>query len=146
MADTPQERTNEPWAHLSTLPVTNWKAVSGTFLIWIVAIFMMGLIISLKNTQHENLISSLVDSLLFFVGVAAGILPATMFATKRLTFKPGGPDDKRADTVNAATVKNEGLDVSPSSASAVSSQPSDDADESETVIVPLLRKVSQRGD
>jgi hypothetical protein len=95
---TPQERANEPWRLLGTLPSTNWKMVSSTGLIWVVTLFLCALIWNVR--VRDAVVTGLVDSLLMFVATVGGVVPAAMFATKRWSFKPGGPDDKRSDAAN----------------------------------------------
>lgn len=109
--NSPQERANEPWTRLSTLPLTNWKGVSGTLLIWCVVAFLCILVWNVR--ARDSVLMAMVDSLLMFTGVVAGVIPAAMFAAKRATFKVGGPDDKRSDVVTSASAKHEGVPSSP---------------------------------
>jgi hypothetical protein len=106
-AATPQERANEPWRRLGTLPSTNWKTASGTGVLYLTTLVMLALIWNVR--ARDTVLLSLVDSWLLFVGTAVLGITAAQYIGKRATFKPGGPDDKRADLASVAASASEGV-------------------------------------
>jgi hypothetical protein len=92
---TPQEKANEPWRLLGTLPSTNWKTVSATGVLYLTTAVILALIWDVR--ARDSVLLSLVDSWLLFVGTAVLGIAAAQYVGKRVTFKPGGPDDKRSD-------------------------------------------------
>lgn len=101
---TPQERANEPWRLLGTLPSTNWKTATGTGVLYLTTVVMLALIWNVR--ARDSVLLSLVDSWLLFVGTAVLGISAAQYLGKRATFKPGGPDDKRSDASVAASASD----------------------------------------
>lgn len=108
---TPQERANEPWRLLGTLPSTNWKTATGTGVLYLTTVVMLALIWNVR--ARDSVLLSLVDSWLLFVGTAVLGISAAQYLGKRATFKTGGPDDKRSDvaSVPVAASASDGIAV-----------------------------------
>jgi hypothetical protein len=101
MADlpaTPQEKANEPWRLLGTLPSTNWKTASGTGVLYLTTGVILWIMWDVRG--RDTVLLSLTDSWLLFVATGVLGVNAATYIGKRLTFKQGGPDDKRSDVAS----------------------------------------------